>query len=933
MSSYLFNDPTKLWNITGNRLRSSNNTILKLDASGSSSNIILSKNDISLCTIGTNVDICSNSVLNSCAMTIGIFDYSANTNLNTYGAYYSFGESSTQIAYGGTSTRPPIGRPGYIRYNSDDYSVEFWSTLTNTWSRISEPIPTFTSISPNYVPEDSSFNYTVTGTNFLSGATVSFISVSGSIEYAAGGGTSFISNTQLQALNSLTMSNAGGGVTGAGSQGYKIKITNPGGSSVTTPGAVLTFNQGPLWITPAGTNLGYGASGQLYTYANSLFSDLSAVDTGSTIHNPLKYFIDPSGSTISGATSVILDPSGRLRGTMPSGFAGQTNSYPFNAYVFDASNAVSDTRNFTFTVVAANKNLVTTSVTGGGGVIDVSYITLNGTSYNATPDVSGWTLYQFKTGTNTTNATFTFSNTIDMSGEVLVVGGGGGSGYAQGGGGGGEVKQALVNLYAGTTYNITVGAGGAKSPSTSVPGVVATAGSSSTAFGHTAGGGGVSAVYVSPWPYGGTSGNGNIGGAGQTAYAGGGGGARGVGSGAGFSPSPSTGGAGGDGVASSITGSLVYYGGGGGGGANPGPGGAGGAGGGGTGGSGNAAPSPSLVLPIAGTQHRGGGAGGAANSQGVDGGAGIVILKIPSYNFIPNNYRNLRVSSGLTYYISYLSSGGTPIAGPVSGGSTLYNFTSGTGTIIPTFSGTINALIVAGGGGGGRGLAGGGGAGEYVSTSISATLNTSYTVIVGSGGTAAASDNTSGGDGNDSTFHTTTCNGGGGGGGYNLSGAPGVPGRTGGSSGGNSGWAGGGTSPSGTATAVTKTAGGSGNVGGLGGSFLTTDGGGGGGGAGGVGGNCYNEGGGSGGAGIADTFSGYTLYYAGGGGGNNGGFGGGITQGGGGLGGQGSESGSPGFVSAGNGAANTGSGGGGSYSPSAAGAGGSGIVILKFTSF
>ena len=34
MSSYNFNDPTQRWFITGNRLRSSNNTNLTLDASG-----------------------------------------------------------------------------------------------------------------------------------------------------------------------------------------------------------------------------------------------------------------------------------------------------------------------------------------------------------------------------------------------------------------------------------------------------------------------------------------------------------------------------------------------------------------------------------------------------------------------------------------------------------------------------------------------------------------------------------------------------------------------------------------------------------------------------------------------------------------------------------------------------------------------------------
>ena len=126
------NVPTVDWTIKGVKVYSDGSNNLTLDASGNSSyNVVFSKYGVKKAVVGTNIDICSNTVLNSCAMTIGQFDNSSNTNLNAYGAYYSFGESATQLAYGSTATRTSTGRPGYIRYNTSDNLFEFWSTLSN----------------------------------------------------------------------------------------------------------------------------------------------------------------------------------------------------------------------------------------------------------------------------------------------------------------------------------------------------------------------------------------------------------------------------------------------------------------------------------------------------------------------------------------------------------------------------------------------------------------------------------------------------------------------------------------------------------------------------------------------------------------------------------------------------------------------------------
>jgi len=212
----------------------------------------------------------------------------------------------------------------------------------------------------------------------------------------------------------------------------------------------------------------------------------------------------------------------------------------------------------------------------------------------------------------------------------------------------------------------------------------------------------------------------------------------------------------------------------------------------------------------------------------------------------------------------------------------------------------LDYLIIAGGGGGYRG---GGGAGGYLNSitgesygggggrafSIPITPSaTTYTVTVGAGGAAGTNP------GNPSVFHTIAAVGGGASDGYN-----------GGSGGGGYLAAGG----AGTA-----------NQGYAGGNSSSTNAGGGGGGAGAVGGNTVSATGGNGGAGLSSSITGSSVTRAGGGGG-----GGSTTSGTGGAGGGGAGA----YSNATAGTANTGGGGGGIYS-TGAGAGGSGVVILRY---
>jgi len=244
--------------------------------------------------------------------------------------------------------------------------------------------------------------------------------------------------------------------------------------------------------------------------------------------------------------------------------------------------------------------------------------------------------------------------------SYLIVAGGGGGGSAglyweAAGGGAGGLLSGSTSVTPGTTYSFTVGAGGPTS----------TNGSNSTAFSLTSIGGGKGSNGTNPntggsggsgggasnpsgTPGSGTSGQGYAGGSAAASTSGGGGGAGAVG-GAGTGGTSGTGGVG---VASTITGSSLYYAGGGGGG-GAGTGGAGGTGGGGTGNSGTPGGAGTVN-----TGGGGGGAGGSSSAVGGAGGSGVVILSVLTANYTGTTTGSPTVTtSGSNTIIKFTASG------------------------------------------------------------------------------------------------------------------------------------------------------------------------------------------------------------------------------------------------------------------------------------
>ena len=296
-----------------------------------------------------------------------------------------------------------------------------------------------------------------------------------------------------------------------------------------------------------------------------------------------------------------------------------------------------------------------------------------------------------------------------------------------------------------------------------------------------------------------------------------------------------------------------------------------------------------------------------------------------------------------------VASGGTETT---SGNDKIHTFT-GPGTFavskaaVAAANNQVSYIVVAGGGGGGGVRSGGGGAGgfredkspvtPYTASPLDGAGNitvsvTSFPITVGGGGSGGDGGSTPGSSGSPSVFSTITSTGGGKGGMVTSPEGTGVAGGSGGGGACNPGGAGN-TPP------VSPAQGNSGGNG-AGGPIYGAGGGGGATAAGANGLPCAGtpslSNGGAGGAGASTEISGSAVTRAGGGGGsyytnNNIGAGGLGGAGGGGPGG----SQQPGQGAGTAGTANTGGGGGGGWHPGpcaceAGGAGGSGIVIIRY---
>ena len=511
--------------------------------------------------------------------------------------------SSSGVPFGGTAGRPASPGNGQPYFNGDVGRLELYTTATG-WQNIVQETPGVASASGTYNQSAGSGTFTISGTNFVSGAIVYAVGTNG-IEYEA---TSTTFNSLVQITT--TFSNLS-----VAYEPYDIKVTNPSNLFGLLPDAFY-INDTPLWST---------AAGSLGDYTGSNIQLAATDDESNTITYSLL-----SGSLPAGLS---LSSSGLI-----SGAANATaGTYTFTVSASDGINTAV-TRSFSVTIP--------TSVAGGTLSSDATY-------YYRTFSANGNLVVS---GSNLTSDFF------------IVAGGGPGGGAGGGGAGGvrGISSVSLsAGTYPAAIGSGGAGATSTGGPTTytglgtnsSFNNISATRGGGGGGFsldlngttGGSGGGGGNNASSV----HSGSSGNsggyspveGYAGGSGGHAnYTNGGGGGAG---GNGDSSTSSRSGNGGPGIQNSISGTTYFWGGGGGGGAqgsslNGGNGGIGGGGGGtcSTGATGGSGGTSALNSGGTGTSggsqvagnggvNTGGGGGGMATSVGTsgNGGSGIVVVR------------------------------------------------------------------------------------------------------------------------------------------------------------------------------------------------------------------------------------------------------------------------------------------------------------------
>jgi hypothetical protein len=302
------------------------------------------------------------------------------------------------VPAGTTAERPANPNVGYIRFNTTFNYLEQWTP--NGWQTIAAP-PQVNSISPTEALTGNT-EITITGSNFESGSTVTFVGTSTSYQSPS---VTVVSSNEIVAetpATPLTVEDAP----------YTIEVTSPTGLSGKLTSA-LEAGASPAWTTAA--SLGTLAGG------SAVNKDLVATDAdGQTV----------TYSSTDLPAELSLSSSGNLTGTTSAVTANTTKT--FNVDATDGVNAT----NRTFSIVYARPSIL---VNGSGQFINSGYYIANEYGYYTIVPEQDMEVF------------------IDMWGAGG--GGGGGSNGPSRGSAGGE-SYGVVNLTAGTSYVLILGEGG-----------------------------------------------------------------------------------------------------------------------------------------------------------------------------------------------------------------------------------------------------------------------------------------------------------------------------------------------------------------------------------------------------------------------------------------------------------------------------------------
>ena len=312
------------------------------------------------------------------------------------------GTEGTRIASGTTGQRGST--EGQIRYNTTTDSLE---VRNNSTFLALESALSISSVSPiGITPADNTGggnNITLTGTGFVSGATVKFIGNDGT-EFNASSVSFTNTTTVVATAPELT----------ASKEPFDVKITNPSGNSAQIDNQIQ-INTSPVWQTAAGT------LATINDNATGTHATISATDAdGETVTYA------ESTSVLSGAGLSLNANSGAISGD-PTNVDTNT-TYTFSVNATDGT----DTVNRTFNIVVNKINDGATSARAAASAqairdlgittAGVYYITNDSSNIPVWCDFVGSDGYMLAMSINTANpqTTAVYNNSSGSDNEIQV---------------------------------------------------------------------------------------------------------------------------------------------------------------------------------------------------------------------------------------------------------------------------------------------------------------------------------------------------------------------------------------------------------------------------------------------------------------------------------------------------------------------------------
>jgi hypothetical protein len=450
----------------------------------------------------------SNAVISSAVMLNVGPSFSTTSAMKAYGAYYTNGYTVMQIPAGDNGSRPTTAGAGYMRYNTENYVIEYYRAKISTWLPLYSP-PQLNSIDVSgtglqYIPLNAATTQylNLRGYNFESAVTpVVFF-------YAIDGSVNFISPSVTWKSFNLIVAQVPSGVYTGTSQAislqspYSVRVTSSlSGMSQTLINA-LSVGVTPVFTTSQTANLTLPYFNSRSYTSGSLPSSL----TGKGIGNYVSAY-DPSGGT---AITFSIDPGNNAQYAAPYNLSLSTVTIGPDAnkyyYVYIVSSGISNTAVSVPTTITLG--IIATSIygstTGAFKIVVNPYFMVANYTAGSTPSMGTATIAQayvpnvysgyytalYNSTTNTTptyttntyypngatlnthypttwttpvsSTTFTYNFNVTSLGcpgttadpsnnnfvDFLLIGGGGGggNGYESGGGGAGGLISSNSNF-------------------------------------------------------------------------------------------------------------------------------------------------------------------------------------------------------------------------------------------------------------------------------------------------------------------------------------------------------------------------------------------------------------------------------------------------------------------------------------------------------